>query len=178
MNNAEIYNLIYTKNPNYNLPMTDKCVYVDEFIAGHNTVLDAGCGQGNNLKRLMDSGIDILGIEISKVCCDEYLQGYPHVNSGVTEFAEGTNKTFDCLYCFDVLEHISLDSLDAFISACTKLSTRALFGIANHSDIQFGIELHPIQENCGWWENKLREKYSRVQLLHAVPNFYIIECEL
>jgi len=175
MKNKEIYDIVYSKNTEYNLPMEDKYHFIDEFIEGKGSILDVGCGQGNNLKRLFNSGCDITGIEISEVCCNRYLSGYPHINIGLSEYADCTIEVYDCLFCFDVLEHISYEDLDIFLNSCKKLSKSVLFGIANHSDIQFDIELHIIQQDSNWWKEKLLQTFSIVDLIYNSSNFYIFE---
>lgn len=178
MKNDEIYDLVYSRNVNYNLPMPNKYKFIEDFIFSnkHDSILDAGCGSGNALTYFLNKSLPVFGIEISKVCCDKYLKNLPHKNIGVVEFAE-LNNQYDCLYCFDVLEHINLEDIDNFIEACVKLSPNCLFGIANHPDVQFGIELHPIKENKEWWIDLLSEYLNDIKVITAEHNFFILECK-
>jgi 2-polyprenyl-3-methyl-5-hydroxy-6-metoxy-1,4-benzoquinol methylase len=178
MKNSEIYNLVYKNNPNYNPPTPNKYEFIEEFIlAGdHNSILDAGCGSGNALTYFLNKNLNVFGIEISKVCCDKYLSKLPHKNIGVVEYADD-NIVYDCLYCFDVMEHIQYNEIDDFIIACLKLSKRCLFGIANHSDVQCGIELHPIKENVDWWYKILSSYFKSVKIINKEGRFFIFECK-
>lgn len=159
----DIYDKIYAFNSNYNFHYPPKDVIVDLYaksVGGY--ILDAGCGQGIHLRRMLENGIDAFGIEISTICCQKYLGGLPHENIDICSFASQSERLFNGIVCCDVLEHIPLGRLDETIESLTSLAPSALLGLANHSDIQCGEELHLIQEDIEWWTRKLSLFYSFV----------------
>lgn len=176
MDNKEIYDFIYTQNENYNPPALDKFQFIDDFLRGATSIIEVGCGAGNYLKRYHDQLYNIIGLEISEVCCNTYLQDYPYINSDLITYSKQTHNRYSHLYCFDVLEHIQETQINEFVESCLKLSNTCLFGIANHSDIQYNIELHPIQQNSAWWVNLLNKYFKYVTIIHDTNRFFVIEC--
>lgn len=174
----DIYNDTYKKIENYNFHNLVKDMYVDVYAAYINgRILDAGCGEGIHLKRMLQNGHDAYGIELSSVCCDKFLKNVPHSNTDILSFSK-TKEHFDGLICMDVLEHIPYESIDETIDALTKLSQCAFFGIANHSDILNGVELHLIQKDHKWWESILKKYYDEVYFFTDQFNglFYYFYC--
>ncbi|MCZ4294804.1 class I SAM-dependent methyltransferase [Vibrio sinaloensis] len=173
-----VYDAVYTENESYNFHYPAKDLIVDVYARQVNgNVLDAGCGQGGNLKRLLAQGIDTFGVELSTVCCEKYLADLPHINSDIVGYAEISKQRYDGLICFDVLEHIPETSLDDNLKALSSLSDSALLGIANHSDIQCGEELHLIQENAEWWVSRLKEHYVNAKCIVSLLDdaFFVVE---
>ena len=165
-----IYNGIYSANPNYCGDYGLKDKYVDAYAAKiGGKILDAGCGQGIHLKRLLKQGRDVFGLEVSEICCQKYLQGVPHECSDIAAFCR-KNRKFDGVICMDVLEHLAEDDLDEVLKGLSAVAPSACFGIANHSDVQNGVELHVIQKDSSWWEKKL-SKYYRTSI--SVPSVFI-----
>lgn len=174
----KVYDAVYTENNDYNFHYPAKDLIVDLYASHINgRILDAGCGQGGNLKRLLSQGVDTFGVELSTVCCEKYLLELPHINSDIVTYSNNTKDEFDGLICFDVLEHISEEDLDENLHALSSLSPSALLGIANHSDIQCGEELHLIQENAEWWVNRLKQHYkTAVSIISFLDDaFFVIE---
>ena len=67
---------------------------------------------------------------------------------------------YDILTCTDVFEHLDKSFIDDAMIMCSKLSKKCIFAIANHSDIINNVELHTIQENDLWWDDKLSKYFS------------------
>lgn len=182
MNNKELYNEIYTKNKAYNHNVMYKYVEVSKFTnkirqnIANPKVLDAGCGEGWNISKLLEEKFDVFGIEISDICCAEHLQNLPHKCTDIISYSK-ENIKYDALICFDVLEHISYNDIDETINALSIMAPKALLGVANHSDIQFGHELHLIQQQIPYWENKFKNYYQEVNFVANLGgNFYLFEC--
>lgn len=164
-----IYDRIYAHDDAYGEPAASrwdlKDAHVKRFFSGvRGRVVDVGCGRGHYVRMLRAAGIDAAGIEISPSCCEKYLQDVPHHCCGPAEHVAEGNR-YDALLCTDVVEHIHPDGLHDFLSSVSALSDRALFGVANHSDIHEGIELHLIQQGPGWWQRRLLDHYVEVALV-------------
>jgi 2-polyprenyl-3-methyl-5-hydroxy-6-metoxy-1,4-benzoquinol methylase len=183
MDNKELYNEIYTKNKAYNHNVMYKYVEVSKFAhsikqsISNPKILDAGCGEGWNVSKLIEEGFDTFGIEISDVCCTTFLQNLPHKCTDIVSYSK-EGITYDALLCFDVLEHISHEDIENVIAALSIMAPKCLLGVAHHSDIQFGHELHLIQEGIPWWEEKFKKHFSSVQFVNNLGgNFYLFECK-
>lgn len=181
MNNKDLYNEIYTKNKHYNHNVMYKYNELSKFVNANKhsdrptKILDAGCGEGWNLNNLINDGFDAFGIEISDLCCNEYLQNLPHKCTDIISYSK-ENVKYDALICFDVLEHISYEEIEDVIKALSIMAPKALLGIANHSDVQFGHELHLIQQDEKYWQEKLGLIYNTKFLTALGGNFYLFEC--
>lgn len=178
-----IYDEIYSEIENYNYFDNLKNSIVDLFgQVFRGQVLDAGCGQGIHLKRLLSCKVNAFGIELSEVCCDRYLKGFPHQNSDIVSFSKN-NRQFEAIICMDVLEHIPLPSLKENLIALSRMlkdEGAILFFIANHSDIINGKELHLIQEDEHWWKEKLEQFFPYVKFLTSQfqgRGFYFFCCK-
>jgi 2-polyprenyl-3-methyl-5-hydroxy-6-metoxy-1,4-benzoquinol methylase len=88
------------------------------------------------------------------------------------------DRKYDFLTCTDVFEHLDKSFIDDVISMCSKLSNNCFFAIANHSDIQNGVELHTIQENNTWWESKLTNFFNINMSFHnTFHTLYMYHCD-
>ena len=99
-------------------------------------VLDIGCGRGEWLQKLKQSGLDGTGIEINSKMVDyrndlelEVLEG--DAISLMTSFED---QTFAIISIFHIVEHLNFDYLDEFLSECKcLLSTEDLLIIETPS---------------------------------------------
>lgn len=123
-------------------------------------ILDVGCGQGNYARHLQDKGFSVLGLEYSQVCCDKYLTDIPHICDSIVEYVKKPIEPFDVVICIDVLEHLNYEDIPSVLEGFSKIADYAILGIANHSDIQDGEELHIIQQPVIWWIEQLLPYYK------------------
>lgn len=164
----EVYNEIFGTKEGYDIldkSNEPKLSYVRDYaLTIDGTILDAGCGRGNILKYLLDQGVSMFGIELSRICCEKYLKELPVANSDIVSWS-GEKHTYAGCICTDVVEHIPPNQLDNTLQALGSMSPSAFIGIANHSSIHNGHELHVIQEGIGWWVRKLGEYYSEITVI-------------
>lgn len=170
----EIYNGLYNKrynnrNNNYNkltLPFAEK-------IDGQ--ILDAGCGRGHASKMLIEAGHDVFAIELSETCCERFLQDIPHKCVDIITHCE--EAKYAGIVCMGVLEHIPYEAIDDTLEALSMASNSVLVAIANHTDVQSGVELHIIKENKEWWEDKLLQAFDNAELTSRFRDrLYVFEC--
>ena len=82
--------------------------HLQSYLCGHS-ILDAGCGGGAFVEYLAGQGFDVTGVDYHEMFLEVarskaeakgiYIQG------DITNLPF-PDKSFDCTYCFDVLEHI------------------------------------------------------------------------
>ena len=174
---AEAYDVVFDNDAEYNSPLEDRFDYIDSFVSSFKNgskFLDAGCGRGNNVRRLIQDGYNVYGIEFSQVCCNRYLTDVPHECIDIISYSKTKHPYYDGIINTDLLEHIPLLQLDPTLTALKKLGKRIFFGIANHSDVKRGYELHLIQEGLVWWERKLREFWVDVKFIDVHNTIYYI----
>ncbi len=179
----KVYDGIYEKIDNYNFYDNTKNKYVDAFAKNiKGRILDAGCGEGIHLKRLLLNGCDVFGVEISEVCYDKFLKDLPCENTDILSYTKKHIK-YDGVICMDVLEHIDPSEVEETVSQLSKSAPQAMFGIANHSDVLNGVELHLIREDRSWWVNLLLKYYSRCFVVNSFSYcsedkiFFMIYCD-
>ena len=71
-----------------------------------------------------------------------------------------TSVDLDNFHNLDFLEHIEEKYIDDILTTFHDLSPYCIIAVANHSDIQNGIQLHLIQNNNYWWTSKLNGKFN------------------
>jgi SAM-dependent methyltransferase len=149
------------KDSAYNPAEPDKIELVGEWL-GRNTfktIVDIGCGRGNYIKAL-----------------DYKITGVDPIGGDIKSDILGLEGRWDGLYCMDVLEHISPEELESNLKHLVTFSDNALLGIANHSDVWNGKELHLIQQPADWWLERLSRHYSEVALTRYGERFFVFEC--
>ena len=163
-----VYDDVFTNDAGFDkldVSNSSKLPYVIDFARSiEGTVLDAGCGRGSVLRYMIENGVDAFGVELSKAACDMHLQGVPHANADIITWAD-QGHTYPGLICTDVLEHIPPDQIDAVLEALSRLAPKALLGIANHSSIHNGHELHVIQQGRAWWKQRVGQYFPSVELV-------------
>ena len=171
MSTTSLYNKLY-KDKSYN----DKTPFKIEFVKTWaeinelKTLIDIGCGRCHYMKEIDN----VTGLEPSTYACEHDLKGLDVINSDILGL--NTGRTWDGLYCMDVLEHIPYEEIDDVLRVLSELAPKAIFGIANHSDVQDGVELHAIQQPAEWWSIMLRKHYNKVQLTYEPLRYFVFEC--
>jgi 2-polyprenyl-3-methyl-5-hydroxy-6-metoxy-1,4-benzoquinol methylase len=138
-----------------------------EINSKNNSIIDIGSGKGHLIRALnkLKTNINnykITSVDLSKFhneSCDKFIV----CNLSKEEDRNILIKdTYDILICTDVFEHLDKSYIEDVIKMCSQMSSKCIFGIANHSSIVNGIELHTIQENDIWWDNIL-VKYFNIE---------------
>ena len=109
-------------------------------------ILDVGCGKGYDVNYFKQMGYEIAGCDISEEAIHEARKLYPDCNFFVHNFElDTTNSEFNCIYAFDVLEHVfdypsflkniahSLDTRGTFI-----ITTPNILGLRNRISFIMG----------------------------------------
>lgn len=143
------------------MPDKERQEFVRRWAKPYKKLLDVGCGKGNYIKALKEFDIDGL----------DPFSDTAKFKQSILEFKP---KKYDAFYCLDVLEHLSKEELDANLKALKTFAPVGLLGIANHSDVWDGVELHLIQENSDWWIKTL-SKHFEVKLLQDGERYFLLE---
>lgn len=164
MVSVETYNKVFL-NKNYNNHENDLIRY--EFVLneikknGYRNIINISSGRGYLIKEIINNmtNVDILSTDINKYHnIDVKFKNLNLCNKET--FKQLSNMNFDVLSCLDVLEHIDYVYIDEILLFFSTLSNNICLSIANHSDIQEGVELHLIQETHYWWTEKLTKYFN------------------
>lgn len=163
MNFINVYEKSFL-NPNYNLhPNTEfRFELVYDFIKKNkvDSVIDIGSGRGNVINYILTNhpNIKITSCDLKKF--HDFDVEFIQLNLCDNENIKITKK-YDLLTCLDVLEHVEKTCVDNILNLFSTISKHSLITIANHSDVQNGVELHIIQENMDYW-TPIIEKYFHI----------------
>jgi len=160
------------KQAEYNLADAKRIKQVEKWLSKKDKALDVGCGRGHYLKYLLKKGYTLTGLEPSNYVFEKDLKGLPVIKGTIDDIKD----QYDALFAMDVLEHIAPEDIDGQLEKLAKHAPKALYGIANHSDVWDGVELHLIQQPAIWWFEKLRNYYSEVQIVEQGDRFNMFEC--
>ncbi|MCH7782306.1 methyltransferase domain-containing protein [candidate division KSB1 bacterium] len=132
---------------------------------GCRSVLDAGCGSGKLMQRLMTEHadeFDVHGFDISGNCLDPYFDGMKNevLTVGCLWNRDDLPGEYDAVICTDVMEHIPTDRVPAVLENLRRCTRKfAYFAIALFPDgfgpLLIGEPLHLTVERPGWWFAKL-----------------------
>ncbi len=134
---------------------------------GVKTILDAGCGSGKLMRRLLedaDGGFDVKGFDIADNCLDPYFEPFKHeiLKVGVLWDADDFNQIYDAIFCTDVLEHIPTDRVAPVLKNLFTCSRKLCFlGISLIQDSfgpgLLGEPLHLTVQPAAWWIERIKE---------------------
>jgi SAM-dependent methyltransferase len=178
----DVYDTLYSE-ADYDDPIESnnaiKWEIILKLLSGleYKTVVDLGCGRGYYSKKFIEMGKDVIGVELSSVCCTKHLNDLPHVCSSIENFSIQNNKVYDLVLCMDVLEHIAQDKIEALIGGIGSLSNTAIYGVARHKDVILGFDLHLIIEDTNWWEDILKRFYKNVEIISLSERFFFFKCK-
>jgi hypothetical protein len=165
-NTNETYKDLF-KDPSYNLHSDEekRFQFVLNYIKQNeiNSIIDIGSGRGNLLRQLKieKPDLQILSVDLEKF----HELDVPFVRMNIENINDRKailNLNFDLLTCLDVLEHIEYESVNDVFEFFSKISKHQIFSIANHPDIQNGLDIHLIQEDAFFWTKRIL-KYLNIK---------------
>jgi len=95
-------------------------IFTKKNLVNKGSLLDIGCGGGDFLKLMSDSGCHVTGLDTNPLAHSLANQKNLNiVNDSIYSFSKGHNNSFDTITLFQVLEHI-WDVRD-FLTACLSM---------------------------------------------------------
>ncbi|MBI4184661.1 MAG: class I SAM-dependent methyltransferase [Proteobacteria bacterium] len=133
---------------------------------GVQSVLDAGCGSGKVMRRLIEhhpGEFDVHGFDIAANCLDPWFDPIRErvLSVGCLWRREDIKWSFDAILCTDVLEHIPTRHVPAVLANLRAAARRFVFlGIALFDDrfgpATLGQPLHLTVRPPDWWVGEIR----------------------
>lgn len=140
------------------------------------TVIDVGSGRGNVLKAIHadNPGIVIDTVDLKNFHGLQFVKTHYDLDVAV-DSVEHIGK-HDLAICADVLEHIPMESINRVLSSVKSMGINHVFTIANHSDVNNGVELHLIREAILWWTRLIEQHFIVIESGTMIPErlFYFI----
>jgi 2-polyprenyl-3-methyl-5-hydroxy-6-metoxy-1,4-benzoquinol methylase len=140
--------------------------------------IDVGCNAGFAVEAARTLGLDAMGIDVDKTSV-EFAQGfYPESNFqaiSIQELAK-TEKTFDMIYCSEVIEHLS--QVQDFVSSLYKiLKPDGVILLTTPDILHYSVNKAPIEWDAVRPPEHLLyfSKKSLISLFKA-HNFSTVKC--
>jgi len=119
-------------------------------------VLDVGCGHGFVVKKLLDCGVDVIGLDFSEYA-GELIPDDRFIVAEAKELPFPDNS-FDVVCSKGVLEHIPENELDQVISEMFRVGRNVVAEVCHKTKYEDGhITIHPKE----WW----RTKYPKIRFI-------------
>jgi SAM-dependent methyltransferase len=109
-------------------------------LAGRRRVLDFGCGSGQGTRRLAEVAAETIGMDLDDgllSACESAHAGIAKLSfkrGGLAALAELPNERFDCITCFDVIEHLDEAEQAALVQSLARLLSPAGVLLLSMSD--------------------------------------------
>lgn len=135
---------------------------IKEFNLEYNKIIDIGSGRGHLINMINNSNIKNMSITSVDLQKFHNYNVHKFIECDLSKPSDRDkllDNNYDILICTDVFEHLDKSFIEDVVIVCAKLSKKCVFGIANHSDIFNGVELHTIQENDIWWDNIIKKYF-------------------
>lgn len=129
-----------------------------KYLDTDDTVTDWGCGNGSHAEKMLDMGLDVVGLNdiASNSLSRSAEQQFGSIFQGEPLWSATPRKS--CFsYCSDVLEHLSEDKLDEAIKNIVDHTKRPGFvflNVASIKDVWRGMDLHETVRPFKWWMDK------------------------
>ncbi len=95
------------KYPWYYMDWKWEYAIADAMVTPKSSLLEIGCGQGAFLEHLRKKEVNGIGIELNDAAVNSLKsKGIEAVNESIQSYSERNKEAFDCVCCFQVLEHI------------------------------------------------------------------------
>lgn len=117
------YNQTYfTKRDALDIPVAES---IKKFMHDHqlHTVLDVGCGTGQIVKFLNDSGFDAYGCDVSKIAVKmgRKLNGRKKIVHATASKLPFKDRTFDLVISISMIEHITQNQVTKFLQESKRV---------------------------------------------------------
>lgn len=175
MKYEKVYSEVFKNKRSYNSDNSlsyQKSIQFFTEIEKENTIdsiVDIGSGKGNLLKRLPKDK-ELFSYDLD---CFYDKNSLKHVLFQKLDLSQKDQlqsiKETDFLFCLDVLEHLEKECIESILKVFSEKSNFCFLTVANHSDIINGVELHLIQEDQVYWNEKI-SKYFKIISFETLYN--------
>ncbi len=145
-------------------------------------ILEIGCGGG-----IVRSILELIGYSVETIDVNENLN--PTYVKDISSVAFSMDKKYDLVLCAEVLEHISLDSLDTCLSNIKGMSNKyVILTLPNCISAKFEMEVSINRHKKGlsfgtkineiapmhYWELNYNRECSVLSIREKISNYYKI----
>lgn len=176
---AQVYDWIYTRNDRYGKRSHGEGA--EPLVNGYASLLDVGCGKTT---WAWEQGVpEVAGADLSQVAVKEHLKAGRQAHQvDLTHGLDMPDGVFECVVCFDTLEHIQPDAVDFAVSELCRVASKrvvcAISSLPSKRHGRFGEPLHLTIQPLAWWVEKFK-KHGKVWLADGTrrkdDNFLVVD---
>jgi 2-polyprenyl-3-methyl-5-hydroxy-6-metoxy-1,4-benzoquinol methylase len=150
---------------------------VSSYVQSGASLLEIGCGDGHFLHKMrVDKNTYSVGIELNeKAAQNVNNKGIEVITDTIENYSKMTNKKFDVVCCFQVLEHVP--NIHEFIESCISLLNSGgtlAFAVPNNTPYLYGYDIfHTL--NLPPHHQSLWNKNSFSKLSSIFPELELID---
>jgi ubiquinone/menaquinone biosynthesis C-methylase UbiE len=146
---------------------------------GVNKVIDAGCGDGRNIKSLLAAGFSVVGVDISKVALANCRKNFKNKKLKLLyeplESKKFEDSSFDAIICDHVLVHIKdVNNVIANFYRILKKGGYALIEFTSPQDSTFGQGQRLSRNEFS--QNGVYLRYDTIKDIYRFLNKFDILC--
>ncbi len=143
-------------------------LWVDPFVDvlrvhGCRTILDLGCGTGNDVARLSKAGFRVTGLEFSdkaiSMAQSKSILGAKFIQADMAQTLPFTDDNFDAVFsnvALHMFDDATTQGIITEVKRVLKLSGQFIFHVNSTEDRELRAARKPVLEELG--ENRIREK--------------------
>lgn len=126
------------------------------------SILDVGCGPGWSVLELLMRGKDVKGVEPCEYLHSQELRilaGLGLVMKGRITAIPFPARSFDMIFCTDVMEHLKEKEIHTAIAELIRVSNKYIFCTICSSEAQMfpKLKLHQTVKPRDWWVEKFKD---------------------
>lgn len=142
------------------------------------SVLDAGCGDGEAIREFLKKGYNAVGIELSgykirEGCKDLKRKGI--IFQASLDNIPFKDNSFDLVFSTEVLEHIPEEKIEKTIKEIIRVARRYIFLTISLRPSMDNNKYHITLKPRDWWENKFIKNGATI--MHDKLNKFQKRCE-
>lgn len=146
----------------------------------HFTILEIGIGNGVTKAVLKQLGFNIKTVDIDADLEPDFVDHLPNLKIIAT-------KKFDCIICFEVLEHIKFEDVEAALRRMSEISPNLIISVPNQGKFQqhdfngeHYWELDSQETSVEMFENCIKRAGLKIDKTYITPEntyhkFYILK---
>ena len=134
-------NIAYSKHekPKSNYPdLLMSHILHDLLNINTGTIVDVGCGRGDQLEAIDKLGFNVIGLEREEKICADHLE-YRQCDVIKDTFPLDDNVA-DVVFCKSVIEHIYLFQMDHFFSEMKRICRRGGYIVISTPDWKYNVK--------------------------------------
>ena len=128
--------------PTYKELIETERTYLIDKISNNSKVLDIGCGDGRNIKTILNKTIQICGIDNDNIAINDAKQNFSANNNVKIIKAEANSlpfedKTFDAIIFFDLLQNLDFQKQEVLTEAKRVMKDNGIIILCTYSENAF-----------------------------------------